>query len=198
MHLIHDALAQYGYLAAFALVFAGAVGLPSPVHLVMVGAGALAARGYFDIALVLAVMVAANVLGDVAGYWLARRMTSRAAWSRHSQRWVSLARLEGWLKQWPVGTVAASRFVPFANGGVNALAGMCRLSPLRFTGADFVGNLAVAATYVVLGVAFVRAWGDAERLALVGGLIALLLGAGAIAGILVLRREGADPIPGRG
>ena len=189
MHLIHDALAQYGYLAAFALVFAGAVGLPSPIHLVMVGAGALAARGYFDIPLVFAVMAAANVLGDLAGYGLARRMTSRAAWARHSQRWVSLARLESWLKQWPVGTVAVSRFVPFANGGVNALAGMCRLSPLRFAGADLVGNLAVAATYLFLGVAFVQAWGDAERLALVGGLIALLLGGGAIAGILVLRRD---------
>lgn len=191
MQFIEDALWQYGYVAAFVLVFAGAVGLPSPINLVMVGAGALAARGYFDVALMLSVIVAANTLGDFAGYGLARRLTPRASWARRTERHISLARLEGYLVRRPSLTVAVSRFVPFANGGVNGLAGMCRLSPLRFAIADVAGNLAVAGAYLFLGFAFAKAWGDAERFALIGGVIALLLGACAIAGILILRRDPA-------
>jgi membrane protein DedA with SNARE-associated domain len=94
-------------------------------------------------------------------------------------------------------TVAVSRFVPFANGGVNGLAGMCRLAPIPFAAADIVGNTALAAGYLFLGVEFGRAWGDVERLATIGAAIALLLGGFAVAGILALRREGtAEAGPG--
>ena len=189
MHFIHDSLTDYGYLAAFLLVFSGAAGLPSPTSLVIVAAGALVSRGYFELAAVAAVILAAVVLGDVAGYWIARRLTSRRRWARRTEAHGSLARLEEWLVARPLLTVAASRFVPFVNGGVNALAGMCRLGPVRFTAADLLGNAAFVAVYLYLGVAFGRAWGDVERLSLIGSVIALLAGGFAIAGVLMLRPD---------
>lgn len=193
MSLIPDLLADHGYGAAFLLVFLGAAGLPAPVSLVVAAVGALSARGYFDLASAHAVIVTANVLGDLAGYGMARRLTTRSVWARRMEAHVSLARLEGYLKEKPLLTVAISRFVPFVNGGVNSLAGMCRLGSARFAAAGLVGNAAFAALYLFLGLAFGRAWGDLERLSLIGGAIALSAAALALAGILALRR---DP-PGR-
>ena len=191
MHLIQDALANYGYLAAFLLVFAGAAGLPAPTSLVIAGAGALAGRGYLHTEPAFVVVLTANVLGDLAGYWLARSTTTRSRWRRLSEKHVSLARLERWLVAKPLLTVAVSRFVPFANGGVNGLAGMCRLSRMRFAVAAAIGNAVFAACYLWLGLAFGRAWGDVERLSLIGGVIALTAGGLALAGILAIRRDGA-------
>jgi len=187
LHLINDLLADYGYVAAFLLVFFGAAGLPAPVNLVIAAVGALSARGYFDLASALGVIVTANVLGDLAGYTLARRLTTRTVWARRMEAHGSLARLEGYLKERPLLTVAASRFVPFLNGGVNGLAGMCRLGVARFVAADLIGNAAFAASYLCLGLAFGRAWGDLERLSLIGAAITFSAGSLAIAGILAMR-----------
>ena len=189
MQLIQYVLSEYGYAALFVLMFTGAAYLPLPTSLVMVGAGVLSARGYMDARIALAVIVTANVLGDLAGYGLARRRTPRSKWARRTEKHVSLARLERYLKERGIFTVAVSRAVPFVNGGVNRLAGMCRLSLVRFAGAGLLGNLVVAAGYLVLGLAFGRAWGDAERAATVGAVIALLLGGFAVAGVLLIRRE---------
>ena len=189
---IHDALADYGYLAAFVLVFLGAACLPVPVSLVMVGAGVLVARGPFDLATALAVIISANVLGDLSGYGLARRLTTRRVWARRTQAHVSLARLEGMLRARPLLTVAGSRFFPVINGGVNTLAGMCRLAPVRFAVGDLLGNAAVASMYVALGVSFGRAWGDADRVATIGSLTALLVGSLALFGVLAWRRESPE------
>ena len=156
MHLIHDALSNYGYLAAFLLVFSGAAYLPVPNSLVVVIAGALMTHGFFQFPILLPLLVTAIVLGDLAGYGLARRFTSQAFWDRQTERFWSLARLEAWLHRRPLATVIVSRFIPFANGGVNSLAGMCRLPPARFAVADLVGNIGFIAAHLLLGVVFGR------------------------------------------
>ena len=180
-------MSEYGYLAAFLLVFAAGAGLPSPGALVIVIAGALIPAGYFRLEALAPLLIAANVLGDMSMYGTARRFTGRAVWERRATRYRSLARLERSLKQRPTLTVAASRFVPFVNGGVSSLSGMCRLSPAHFLAADFVGNALYVTAHVLLGLAFGRAWGDAAAVAAVGGGVALAAAGLVIAGVLLVR-----------
>ncbi|HEX8569480.1 MAG TPA: VTT domain-containing protein, partial [Caulobacteraceae bacterium] len=191
--LIHAALSDYGYLAAFLLVFAAGASLPSPGALVIVIAGALVPAGYFRLEALLPVLIAANVLGDMATYGMARRFTGRAVWERRVSRFQSLGRLERSLKRRPTLTVIASRFVPFVNGGISSLSGMCRLSPAHFVSADFVGNTLYVTAHVLLGLAFGRAWGDAATVAAVGGAVALAASGLVIAGVLLVREAEAEP-----
>ncbi len=133
-------------------------------------------------------VVSANLGGDMLAYGLARRMTARAAWDRRTDVHPTLARLERHLKSKPILTVVGSRFVPFVSGGVNSLSGMCRLTPLKFATADLVGTTLYATAYLLLGQAFGRAWGDAVRVASLGGAILFVITASGVIGWLVLRR----------
>ena len=191
LQLIHDLLSDYGYLAAFLLVFAAGASLPSPGALVIVIAGALVVPGYFRLEALLPLLVLANVLGDLTTYSVSRRFTGRATWERRVAAWGSLGRLERWLKRRPLLTVIGSRFIPFVNGGVSGLAGMCRLSPAQFAAADFVGNALYVTAHVLLGLAFGRAWGNAAAAAAIGGGVAFVVAGLAIAGALLLRKEAA-------
>ena len=193
LDLIHQALSDYGYLAAFLLVFAAGASLPSPGALVIVIAGALIPAGYFRLEALLALLIAANVLGDLATYGMARRFTGREVWARRTTKYRSLGRLEESLKRRPTLTVVVSRFVPFVNGGVSSLSGMCRLSPAHFAAADFTGNVLYVTAHVLLGLAFGRAWGDAAAVATVGGAVALVVAGFAIAGVVLVREAEAEP-----
>src|SRR5437016_2255638 len=52
-------------------------GIPLPGETALIGAAVLAERGHFDIAAVIAVAAAAAIVGDNAGYWVARRWGRR-------------------------------------------------------------------------------------------------------------------------
>ena len=101
LQLIHDLLSDYGYLAAFTLVFAAGAGLPSPGALVLVIAGALVTRGYYQFEALLPLLIAANVAGDLVMYGMARRMTGRETWARRCAKHPWLERLERSLKRRP-------------------------------------------------------------------------------------------------
>ena len=191
LQLIQDALSQYGYLAAFGLVFLGASCVPLPVSLIMVFSGVLLGRGYFALELMLPVLVAATVLGDLFGYLVARRLTPRPRGERYAGSYASLQVLETHLKARPMLTVAGSRFVPFVNAGVNGLAGMCRLTPGRFLLASIAGNVAFAWAYLAIGQAFGRTWGDATAAATWAGVAALTVGLSFLAGLLFRGRAEA-------
>ena len=172
-------------------MFAAGAGLPSPGALVIVIAGALVPAAYFRFEALAPLLIGANVLGDMTMYGMARRFTGQAVWERRVNAHRALGRLERSLKRRPTLTVIASRFVPFVNGGVSSLSGMCRLSPAHFLSADFVGNVLYVSAHLLLGVAFGRAWGDAAAVAAVGGGVALVVAGFAIAGVLLVRE--AEP-----
>ena len=68
----HPYLAQYGYGALFAVLFAESLGLPLPAETFLVASSFLASRGQMHIVWVAAVAGAAAVLGDNVGYGIGR------------------------------------------------------------------------------------------------------------------------------
>ena len=77
----HPYLAQYGYGALFAVLFAESLGLPLPGETFLVGSSFLASQGQMQIVLVAVVAIVAAVLGDNAGYgigrWGGQRLVAR-------------------------------------------------------------------------------------------------------------------------
>src|SRR5271167_2202842 len=72
LHHLHEFIAQYGYIALFALVALESAGVPMPGETALVSAAVLAAHGDLHIGLVIACAAAAAIVGDNAGYWIGR------------------------------------------------------------------------------------------------------------------------------
>jgi membrane protein DedA with SNARE-associated domain len=65
-------LHKYGYPIRWLVIFMAAVGLPLPTSLVLLAAGAFAAHGDFNIALLMGITIAAASCGDSVGYFIGR------------------------------------------------------------------------------------------------------------------------------
>ena len=76
----------YGYPALWVSIFIAAVGVPLPVSLVLLAAGAFAALGNFNIILLMLISISASVAGDNLGYLIGRLWGSKVAdWLDHSK-----------------------------------------------------------------------------------------------------------------
>src|ERR1700686_2922213 len=77
---------NYGYPALWVSIFIAAVGLPLPIALVLLAAGAFAALGDFNIVLLTLISISASVAGDSLGYAIGRLGGSKGAdWLDHSK-----------------------------------------------------------------------------------------------------------------
>jgi membrane protein DedA with SNARE-associated domain len=68
-----DQHSQWALLVLFVLLFLESFGLPLPGETALIACGVRASRGALAIGWVIVVAVAAAILGDNAGYWVARK-----------------------------------------------------------------------------------------------------------------------------
>lgn len=66
-------LALYKYTTVFVISFLAAFIVPIPSGSLLMAASAYARFGYFDIYTIIFISIIANILGDNAGYFLARK-----------------------------------------------------------------------------------------------------------------------------
>ena len=76
-HFINHYVTAYGLGLLFVLVMLESGGIPLPGETGLITAGVLASQGKFNIVAVTAVAAAAAIVGDNAGYWVARRWGRR-------------------------------------------------------------------------------------------------------------------------
>lgn len=159
-------LQAYGYPALWISIFIAAVGVPLPVSLVLLAAGAFAALGNFNIILLMLISVSASVAGDNLGYLIGRFWGSKVAdWLDHSKlgrRFLkpgSVARSRLYFRKRGGWAIFFSRFLVAALGGVvNLLAGT-ELYPYRyFLLCDISGETLGALIPLLLGFAFGASW----------------------------------------
>jgi membrane-associated protein len=199
-------LQLYGYPVLGVSVFCASVGVPLPVSLMLLAAGAFAALGDFNIGFLLIIAVVASTSGDSVGYcigrfggskllaWVARQKYVRYLSPRAHEN-VTRSRLYfqkrgGW-------AIFLSRFLFSALGGtINLIAGTEFFPYPRFLVLDFSGEFLGALIPLVLGYAFGASWEEVgDILAAVSVLITALLLAGYLAYRLVkmLRRTKLTP-----
>jgi membrane-associated protein len=161
LHWLHE----YGYPMLWLTVFIAAVGVPLPVGLVLLAAGAFAAHGDFNIALPIGITITASSCGDNVGYFIGR------CWGRRTLNWlvqprrvhvipahtITRSRLYfisrgGW-------AIFFSRFLFSALGGVmNLLAGAEHYPYRRFLLYDVTGEMLGTVIPLSLGYAFGACW----------------------------------------
>ncbi|HLX58611.1 MAG TPA: VTT domain-containing protein [Ktedonobacteraceae bacterium] len=157
---------QYGYPALWVSIFIAAVGLPLPIVLVLLAAGAFAALGQFNIILLTAISISASVAGDNLGYLIGRLWGSKAlSWLERSsfgKRFIkpnSVARSRLYFKKRGGWAIFLSRFLVAALGGIINLLSGTELYPYRyFLLFDIAGETLGALIPLLLGFAFGASW----------------------------------------
>jgi membrane-associated protein len=156
---------QYGYPVIWMTIFVAAIGLPFPISLMMLAAGAFAATGDFQIVLLAIVAISASVSGDCSGYWLGRSLGQKILTRLErgkSKRFISpemLARSRAYFGRRGGWAVFLSRFLFSGLGGVtNFVAGAEKYPFHRFLLLDFLGETLGALVPLLLGYAFGASW----------------------------------------
>ena len=163
--LLVTALQEYSYPVLWLIVFASSVGAPLPMSLILLAAGAFAAQGDFDLALLIVITVTASVCGDNTGYLLGRRWGSKLLeWlERPGKRRLvpahTITRSRTSFKRHGGWAIFLSRFLFSALGGVINLTAGAELYPYhRFLLYDSSGQVLGAVIPLSLGYIFGVSW----------------------------------------
>lgn len=161
-------LQLYGYPVLAICVFSASVGIPLPVSLMLLAAGAFAALGDFNLGLLLLIAVVASTAGDSTGYcigrfggakllpWVARQKQVRLLSPRVLD---GLARSRLYFQKRGGWAIFLSRFLFSALGGTINLVAGAELYPYpRFLLLDCSGEFLGAIIPLVLGYAFGASW----------------------------------------
>jgi len=150
-------IARHGYVLVFLVVFAEAIGLPVPAALALIAAGAAAASGILGVPLVLALAVAAMLVGDSLLYFLGRHM----GWgllgflckvSANPETCI-LRSAQSFYKRGKI-TLVIAKFIPGVNTMAPPLAGSMKMKVGQFLRFDLMGVLLYALAYGGLGYLF--------------------------------------------
>ncbi|MBB5916112.1 membrane protein DedA with SNARE-associated domain [Nocardia transvalensis] len=155
LHRILDVAPVWVYLVVTALVFAEDaifVGFVIPGETAAVLGGVAASQGHVLLWAMIAVVIAAAIVGDSVGYEVGKhvgpRLLGASILDRHRGRLDRaqdfLARRGGW-------AVFLGRFTAFFRAVMPALAGTSRMPYRRFLAFNAVGGIVWGATFVTLG-----------------------------------------------
>jgi membrane-associated protein len=144
-------VADYGvwiYAILFAIIFCetGLVVTPFlPGDSLLFVAGALAATGGMDIGVLIAVLLAAAVLGDNTNYWIGRWFGHKVLhWGDGVPRLFNRGaydKAHGFYERWGGLTMTLARFIPLVRTFAPFVAGVARMTYLRYFLFDLLGGV---------------------------------------------------------
>jgi len=147
IHLLSQVVTGwFGYALLAGIVFAETgllVGLFLPGDSLMFTVGVVAGAGQLDIVQICALLVAASILGDQVGYFLGYR-TGPAIFSRPDSRLFKqeyVTRTQQFYERHGGKTLIYAKFVPFIRTFAPFMAGVGRMSYLRFLSFNVWGGL---------------------------------------------------------
>lgn len=147
LHGLRALIGHWGYLAIFALVVLGNIGVPVPENSVLWVAGYLVWKGKLQLPLVLLVGIVGAVAGDNLGYWIGRRYGQPAVeryghWARLTPP--RLETMRRFVHRYGSFGVFIARFITGLRFMAGPLAGSMGLPPRAF----FIANVLGAVCYV--------------------------------------------------
>lgn len=190
-----SALQHYGYPALWLIVFVAAAGAPISGSLLLFAAGAFAAFGDFNIAILFLVALSAAVMGDNLGYYIGRRVGSPLlAWFERQKRFrifssQTLTRGLEYFRRRAGWAIFVTRFLIVVLGGaINFLAGVEEYPYRKFLFWDICGQILGAVITLGLGYISAESWEEVASLfgAFSSFLLAFLVASGVV--IVLVRK----------
>jgi undecaprenyl-diphosphatase len=191
-------LGSYTYAVVGLLAFletGAGVGLVAPGELAVVIGGVTAGQGHTNLFVLIAIVWACALAGDLTSYILGRKL-GRGFLLKHGavlkltpQR---LERVEGFLRRHGGKTILVGRFIGLVRALAPFAAGSMNMPARRFVPIVFLAAGAWAATFTALGYAFWQSFDEAEALAK-RGTFALVAVVVAVVAIVVAYRNLRSP-----
>lgn len=155
-HSLTEFIRTAGYIGMFSIVFAESglfFGFFLPGDSLLFTAGFLASQGYFNIAVLVPLMIIAAVGGDQAGYWtggyLGRWLMNRKEnffFSKHN-----LEKATKFYEKHGGRALIIARFIPAVRTFVPIVAGMAKMDYKEFVTYNAVGGIVWGAGVTLLG-----------------------------------------------
>lgn len=154
MQSLSALVSEHVTLAVFAMTLASRLGLPVPAPAVLILAGAWAAAGHANAAVLVGAAIVANLAGD--GVWF---MAGR----RHGHRMLGLLcrislspdscvrRTESFMMKWGAASLIAAKFVPGISLIAAPMAGAIGMSLAAFVTFDVAASALWSVTYLGIG-----------------------------------------------
>lgn len=146
-NLLHpENLANYGYVALFLIIFAETgllLGFFLPGDSLLFVAGAFAAAGKFNIALLIPLLIVAAIAGDATGYLLGRKL-GPALFAREDSRFFKRAHLrktQDFYDKHGAKTIVLARFVPIVRTFAPTVAGAAQMPYQTFFKFNVLGGI---------------------------------------------------------
>jgi len=150
-------IATYGTALVFTITFLSCLAIPVPSSIVMLTAGGFAATGDLALGWVIGAAFIGAVLGDNAGYWIARASGTRFAdWLyARPKRALAMAKGQAYMARWGGSSVFFSCWLAAPLGPyVNYISGLTRFDWMRFALWGMMGEVVWVGLYVGLGYRF--------------------------------------------
>ncbi len=161
IHAILPFVLLYKYWALFGITFIAAFFLPIPPGTIIMASAAFAYQGYLDIWWVFAIATLGNIVGDNAGYWIARRYGRPVLYRIGMRKVLESARyqkIENRIVKRPGFLIFISRFEVFTNLAVNLIAGLGKVPYRKFLFFEVIGEVFQVVLYGSLGYFFGSNW----------------------------------------
>jgi membrane-associated protein len=172
----------YALVAALAFLETGAfVGLVAPGETAIVLGGVVAAEGEVSLAVILPLAWLAAALGDLASFWLGKRLGRRFLLAHGPRLGVTATRLEsveGFFERHGPKAILAGRFIGIVRAVAPFLAGASGMRLRAFLPWSLLGTAVWATTFTLVGYVFSHSFGAAAD-ALTHGTLALAVLVGA-------------------
>jgi membrane protein DedA with SNARE-associated domain len=153
---LNELVSHWGYLAIFAVVVLGNVGLPVPEETILALGGYLCSQGKLRIPLVLAVGVVSAIVGDNLGYWVGRRY-GPGAFARYGALLLGgperMERARSFVGRRGATGVFLARFIPGMRFAAGPLAGALGMPFAKFVVANALGVAAYVPVAIGAGYA---------------------------------------------
>ncbi len=177
---IKSLLEAVGYLGIFGIIFAETgllLGFFLPGDSLLFTAGILAAQGFFNIYLLMFVMLAAAIIGDSVGYNIGRKLGPKVFSKEESLLFKKshIDKAQAFYAKHGPKTIIIARFVPIIRTFAPTLAGVAKMDYKTFLFYNVVGAFLWVVGITLLGYFLGKVVPNAEHYILPGVAIIILL-----------------------
>ncbi|MFA6355416.1 MAG: DedA family protein [Candidatus Paceibacterota bacterium] len=162
VQIILPYIITYKYVALFIFTFLASFILPIPAGTLLIASSAFASQGYFNIYLILLVVIMANILGDNLSYLVARlygkQVLSKIPFTKTILNSKNFILIEKNISNHPGLIIIISRFEVLSTLTINFICGLGKASYKKFLKYEIIGALLSILFYAILGYSFGDNW----------------------------------------
>ena len=154
MPWITELISQYGYLAIFALLALGILGLPVPDEALMLLVGYLSSVMVLDFSLSVLIGCIGSITGMIISYTIGLRLGQPVV--NKYGKWIGLtpkrfARVKGWFSRFGIWTVLFAYFIPGVRHVASYISGISAMPFKKYVLVSITGALTWSLLFVSIG-----------------------------------------------